>query len=886
MEGIDMRCFGAWLSVFCALVVVALAGASVSGTAAAASGLANSPWPKAGHDSENTSRTDAIGPQYGTIAWYYQATSQTLSSAAIDSEGNVRFAAAACAANGHVYVVSPTGDLVWQSETFAYNGPWLGDGVLLNDNAIVFGTYYGAHIFWGPTPAGHLGLPYYITYHCTYSAAPSGHVYAGHASGGTYFMAVDRYTGTKQWEYRVAGPTEAHNSIAGSAVDPQGRIYFGATDGGLYVLDPTGQLQWRYLAGAGSLSGTIPTIGPDGTVYFAAPVSGRLFAVQPPIGAGEPIEQWHFDVPGLAWGVRLALDTMGRVRFGDTMGTVYCLNPDGNVCWARATDPQRKFRGIALDGAGTTYIGSESSPDGECNRLYAVDPSGAIRWSIGIQGRNVINTPAIDNIGQLYFGSHGDARVWAIREWTLAAEAAPQVVRPGETVALAARTSMLPAHPLGGQPNHLQTVLWNGTKVALSYVETDSDGLSVWCGNFTVPDNTPGGPLPVVVEANAVDTWTDTPVHLDTPAPGSGNTGRTASVSIRVDSPPTIVSITGAEDPVAISAGLTVSGTFTDPDTLDTHAATWDWGDGEVSAGEVDQSARTVAGTHTYAEPGVYILALTVEDNCEATDTAEYRYVVVYNPDGGFVTGGGWINSPEGAYAPEPALAGKANFGFNSKYKKGATVPTGETEFQFKVGGLNFHSDVYQWLVIAGAKAKYKGSGTINGSGDYGFLLTAIDGDLKGSGAPDAFRIKIWDREAGDGVVYDNQMGAPDDGEDATVLGGGSIVIHKGDTTGMLSAGGAQITSASAVPTRAGAQITFTLSADADVSVCVLNIAGRPVRRLCCAHACDGGTNTLLWGGQADNGLRVPAGTYLISLTAQSPGGQSARALTTLNLKR
>lgn len=37
-------------------------------------------------------------------------------------------------------------------------------------------------------------------------------------------------------------------------------------------------------------------------------------------------------------------------------------------------------------------------------------------------------------------------------------------------------------------------------------------------------------------------------------------------------------------------------------------------------------------------------------------------------------------------------MTGKATFGFVSKYKKGATLPTGETEFQFKAGNLNFMS--------------------------------------------------------------------------------------------------------------------------------------------------------------------------------------------------
>lgn len=95
-----------------------------------------------------------------------------------------------------------------------------------------------------------------------------------------------------------------------------------------------------------------------------------------------------------------------------------------------------------------------------------------------------------------------------------------------------------------------------------------------------------------------------------------------------------------------------------------------------------------------------------------------HRYVVVYDPSAGFLTGGGWIASPPGAYAPELLLEGKATFGFVSRDQKGATVPTGTTEFQFKVASLNFHSETYQWLMVAGAKAIFKGVGTINGEGE------------------------------------------------------------------------------------------------------------------------------------------------------------------------
>lgn len=43
----------------------------------------------------------------------------------------------------------------------------------------------------------------------------------------------------------------------------------------------------------------------------------------------------------------------------------------------------------------------------------------------------------------------------------------------------------------------------------------------------------------------------------------------------------------------------------------------------------------------------------------------------------------------------------------------------------------------------------------------------------------DKVRIKIWDRDTADAVVYDNKMGEADDSSAATAIGGGSIVTHK-----------------------------------------------------------------------------------------------------------
>jgi PKD repeat protein len=243
---------------------------------------------------------------------------------------------------------------------------------------------------------------------------------------------------------------------------------------------------------------------------------------------------------------------------------------------------------------------------------------------------------------------------------------------------------------------------------------------------------------------------------------------------------PTVGETSAPLDPIAVGVLANADAPFSDPGQ-DSWTTTWDWGDGTTSSGTV--SDFNVHGEHTYETPGVYTLTLTVTDDDGGMGEAIYQFVVVYDPDGGFVTGGGWIWSPLGALAEDPSVEGKATFGFIAKYLRGAHIPVGQTDFHFRVADLHFHSDSYEWLVVAGSRAQFKGVGTINGEGEYRFILTAIDADLNTNDSHDIdrFRIRIWEEDefGNETIVYDNQPGEAEDSDASTEIAGGSIVIHK-----------------------------------------------------------------------------------------------------------
>ena len=80
-----------------------------------------------------------------------------------------------------------------------------------------------------------------------------------------------------------------------------------------------------------------------------------------------------------------------------------------------------------------------------------------------------------------------------------------------------------------------------------------------------------------------------------------------------------------------------------------------------------------------FSSVGVYKIQVRAWDRQGNVGQSDWVFLPVYDPSSGFVTGGGWINSPPGAFHPDlvefAGVVGKATFGFVSKYKKGRTCP-------------------------------------------------------------------------------------------------------------------------------------------------------------------------------------------------------------------
>lgn len=142
------------------------------------------------------------------------------------------------------------------------------------------------------------------------------------------------------------------------AVGPDGTVYFGAHDKGLYAISPQGVKKWTLYLGGKAYAA--PVVGPDGTIYVITWDDQKLVAVAP-----NGYKKWEFK------------------KEGSTLETMY----------------PALFSSPAIGDDGTIYAGGFDD-----RRLYAITPAGKKKWSFSTIG--YVGTPAIEEDGTIYFSSN------------------------------------------------------------------------------------------------------------------------------------------------------------------------------------------------------------------------------------------------------------------------------------------------------------------------------------------------------------------------------------------------------------------------------------------------------------------------------------------------
>jgi large repetitive protein len=203
-----------------------------------------------------------------------------------------------------------------------------------------------------------------------------------------------------------------------------------------------------------------------------------------------------------------------------------------------------------------------------------------------------------------------------------------------------------------------------GTPIALSGSASDIDGdalTTLWSFTWTNSPAVTCTPTGANTLAPTITCDDNTTVTATLKVNDSTYPAVTSSVTISVANVAPVatgaVSVSGSL--VAVGATVSVSVPFSDAGTHDTHSATIDWGDGNVTPALVGESGGTgtASGTHQYASPGSYWIGIKVTDDDGGSFVATAASQVVVN-DPPTAAAGGPYSGPEGSAI---ALAGSGH---------------------------------------------------------------------------------------------------------------------------------------------------------------------------------------------------------------------------------
>lgn len=170
---------------------------------------------------------------------------------------------------------------------------------------------------------------------------------------------------------------------------------------GIYAIDPSGKLKWKYITGEDVSSA--PNIGFNGDIYFRT--LKDLYAVKP-----DGNLRWKYSLNAGAKVSHPAVAEDGTIYVVDN--ELRALGPDGKLKWSYKDNAKPEIAAFAahptIGKDGVIYFGTE-------NYFYALTPSGALLWKKNLGWTE--SSPAIGPNGEIYIGTgrqNGKAYFYAL----------------------------------------------------------------------------------------------------------------------------------------------------------------------------------------------------------------------------------------------------------------------------------------------------------------------------------------------------------------------------------------------------------------------------------------------------------------------------------------
>lgn len=374
----------------------------------------------------------------------------------------------------------------------------------------------------------------------------------GDANSGGVLFALDAKTGAKKWQYPGetdgTGLRDRHLFLTAPLVYKE-RVYIGASDGNLYVLDAkTGKyiLQFR----TGRAINSSPTVV-GGVLYFGSN-DGLFYALNPDTGEQAWRQQYK---PGDS--VNSApIVAAGFVFFTTNDNTVHAVTERSGIFRWKQRLPFRVLPNAAIFSDSTLFV-----PSGP--RLSAIQPtSGLIRWQRQLPNE-ILTAPVADN-GLVYVACRAERGEGAVLYAFRANNGKPEWEEP-------AKLPLLPS----AAPTLSGDVIYLPTNRNMLLAVSRTDGKILWEyyvePSFNQPVNTNAAPVtatsltaPVSISDGTVYALSDDGA-LSAFRPDAPDT---SGPTLTNQYPPVGKAVSG-QPPVTLAANVMDTGSGLNPDSLE-----------------------------------------------------------------------------------------------------------------------------------------------------------------------------------------------------------------------------------------------------------------------------------------------------------------------------